>query len=58
MSRLKQTAFRLNAADEKILAAAKKTLGLTTRTEALRFVLRQWAEQNDFKITKHEKRKT
>lgn len=44
-----QTGFRLNRADEQILAAAQRMLGLTNRTEALRFILRQWAEQRQVK---------
>lgn len=38
---MKQTAFRLNDVDIQILDSAVKKYGLTNRTEALRYILRE-----------------
>lgn len=55
MSVTKQTAFRLNETDLAIIDAAVKKLGLSSRTEALRFVLRQYADKTNIKIPKRRK---
>ena len=39
----KQTAFRLYERDLEILDEAQRAEGFNTRTETLRFVLREWA---------------
>lgn len=46
MPPLKQTAFRLTEGDLDILDRVKDGLDYPTRTEALRHILRKFAEQN------------
>lgn len=42
---MKQTAFRLTDEDLAILDAAKRKSGMLSRADALRYVLRFWAER-------------
>lgn len=48
MAPLKQTAFRLDAEDFAILDEVKRRMGLAARSDALRYVLRQHAQQHGF----------
>ncbi|MDX2054056.1 MAG: hypothetical protein SFV15_16775 [Polyangiaceae bacterium] len=41
-----QTAFRLGSDDLAILDAVKQKMGLVTRADALRYVLRQYSQAN------------
>ncbi len=50
MVRLTQTAFRLTDSDLAILDAAQSKIGLSTRVETLRFILRQWAESSGVEV--------
>jgi hypothetical protein len=43
---MKQTAFRLTDEDMAILDEAKRRSGMLARSDALRFVLRFWAERS------------
>jgi hypothetical protein len=45
MAPLKQTAFRLDPEDFEILDEVKRRTGLAARSDALRYVLRQYAQQ-------------
>lgn len=47
MAPLKQTAFRLDEEDFVILDAIKRQMGLAARSDALRYVLRQYARQHN-----------
>lgn len=47
MAPLKQTAFRLTDGDLDILDQVKEGMDYPTRTEALRYILRRFADQND-----------
>jgi hypothetical protein len=47
MAPLKQTAFRLDAEDFEILDAVKRRTGLAARSDALRYVLRQYAQEHE-----------
>lgn len=42
---MRQTAFRLTDEDLAILDAAKRKSGMLSRADALRYVLRFWAER-------------
>lgn len=44
---MKQTAFRLNDLDIQILDDAVKKYGLTNRTEALRYILREHRKRSE-----------
>ena len=46
MAPLKQTAFRLDPEDFEILDEIKRRTGLAARSDALRYVLRQYAQQH------------
>lgn len=46
MAPLKQTAFRLDGEDFDILDEIKRRTGLAARSDALRYVLRQYAQQH------------
>lgn len=46
MTRLTQTAFRLDDEDFAILDEVKLRMGFAARSDALRFVLRQYAQQH------------
>ena len=51
MATLKQTAFRLDAEDFAILDAVKKQMGFAARSDALRYVLRQYAREHSIDAT-------
>lgn len=57
MSALKQTAFRLTEMDISIIDKTVKQLGLTSRTEALRYILRRYADETGVKKRTKRKRK-
>lgn len=45
-SRVTQTAFRFQDADLRLLDAAQERLGIKTRSETLRYIIRTWAAAN------------
>lgn len=55
MSTLKQTAFRLTKMDISIIDEAVEQLGLTSRTEALRYILRRYADERPTRRKKKRK---
>lgn len=50
MAPMKQTAFRLTAEDLAIIDEAKRRSGLLSRADALRVVLRSWADGVGFQV--------
>jgi hypothetical protein len=49
--------FRLTPTDIEILDYAQEQRALTSRTEALRYILRDWAEEVGFELKKPPVRK-
>lgn len=47
---LPSTSFRLTALDLRILERVRSRLGLATRSEALRHLLREWARLHDGRL--------
>jgi len=45
MANMKQTAFRLDEVDFRILDEVQQLLGASSRTDALRFILRSYARE-------------
>jgi hypothetical protein len=55
---MKQTAFRLTDTDLALLDTAQERIGLTSRTEALRYMIRQWAERSGVELPKPKRTTT
>ena len=54
---LKQTAFRLDPEDFAILEAVKRHMGFAARSDALRYVLRDYARRENLDLGTKPKRK-
>lgn len=55
---LKQTAFRLTETDLDIIDRTTLKLGLTSRTEALRYILRRHADETGIDVPRRPKKPT
>ena len=56
MTPLKVTGFKLTDADLKLLEVAQEHYALPSRTEALRYVLRYWAQAEGVAMPKPKRR--